>query len=247
VQKKALLNRLMNHFYQLLSTFVSSEAVTQPQVSPEHEEAGDDSGVLVSARASEPALPQSSTTTTTSENRFNPNPSRIKRQRESGDGDDDHDRDREASQPPTDKAILPQTPAARLACPFFKNNQAKYQSRRTCPGPGWATVHRIKEHLYRSHTLPIRCPRCHEVFGTDREKDEHTARTQRCIEAVMSSVDDRSSEGIDATQEKLLRSRKRKHMRQLSEEEKWADMYLILFPDADPTGIPSPCKSRHQQ
>lgn len=32
----------------------------------------------------------------------------------------------------------------RLACPYFKHNPPKYQQWRTCPGPGWETVHRVK-------------------------------------------------------------------------------------------------------
>lgn len=32
----------------------------------------------------------------------------------------------------------------RLACPFFKYNPSKYVSERTCSGPGWSSVHRLK-------------------------------------------------------------------------------------------------------
>lgn len=32
----------------------------------------------------------------------------------------------------------------RFACPFFKHDPGRYRSRRTCPGPGWPTVHRMK-------------------------------------------------------------------------------------------------------
>ena len=31
-----------------------------------------------------------------------------------------------------------------LACPYFKRNWRKYQRWRSCPGPGWKTVHRLK-------------------------------------------------------------------------------------------------------
>lgn len=34
--------------------------------------------------------------------------------------------------------------ADRLACPFFKRRPQKYQSFKSCPGPGWDTVHRLK-------------------------------------------------------------------------------------------------------
>ena len=32
----------------------------------------------------------------------------------------------------------------KLACPYFKRNPRKYQRFRSCPGPGWDTVHRLK-------------------------------------------------------------------------------------------------------
>ena len=32
----------------------------------------------------------------------------------------------------------------RFACPFYKHDPMRYRNRRTCPGPGWPTVHRMK-------------------------------------------------------------------------------------------------------
>ena len=32
----------------------------------------------------------------------------------------------------------------RFACPFFKHNRLKYREQRSCTGPGWPTVHRVK-------------------------------------------------------------------------------------------------------
>lgn len=32
----------------------------------------------------------------------------------------------------------------RLACPYFKRDRAKYAVWRSCPGPGWTSVHRLK-------------------------------------------------------------------------------------------------------
>lgn len=32
----------------------------------------------------------------------------------------------------------------RFACPYYKNNPAKFRQKRTCCGPGWPTVHRVK-------------------------------------------------------------------------------------------------------
>jgi len=33
---------------------------------------------------------------------------------------------------------------SRLACPYYKRNPQKYMGNRSCVGPGWTTVHRIK-------------------------------------------------------------------------------------------------------
>jgi hypothetical protein len=45
-------------------------------------------------------------------------------------------------------------------------------------------------------------------------------------------------EGLDKEQETLLRKKKKYE----TEEEKWFDVYRILFPDEDGDLIPSPCK-----
>lgn len=36
------------------------------------------------------------------------------------------------------------TPEKRFACPYYKNNPGKFRQKRTCCGPGWPTVHRVK-------------------------------------------------------------------------------------------------------
>jgi len=48
-------------------------------------------------------------------------------------------------------------------------------------------------------------------------------------------------DGIDAIQEKLLRSRKKAH-KEWTEAEKWRDAYRILFPHDDEATLPSPCR-----
>ncbi|KAF6802447.1 KilA-N domain-containing protein [Colletotrichum sojae] len=97
----------------------------------------------------------------------------------------------------------------RLACPFFKRNPGKYQQRGSCTGPGWATAHRVKL------------------------KDEHFRASEQC--EVLDRI---PVEGIDATQKELLRRRQRTH-KYMTEAEKWNEIYLILFPNANPTCLPS--------
>jgi hypothetical protein len=47
------------------------------------------------------------------------------------------------------------------------------------------------------------------------------------------------AEGLDKEQEKKLKSKKKSS---LSEEEKWREIYKILFPHDDEEAMPSPCE-----
>ena len=121
---------------------------------------------------------------------------------------------------------------ARFACPFFKHDPERYRNRRTCPGPGWPTVHRMKEHLYRSHSQPIFCPICYETFKSDKEQLNHV-RLQQCQTSAPQQI-----EGID--RETIWTLRKRTTALRL-EEDKWRDVYHVLFPNVPAADIPSPC------
>lgn len=121
---------------------------------------------------------------------------------------------------------------ARFACPFYKHDPERYRSKRTCPGPGWPTVHRMKEHLYRSHAQPIFCPICYSTFKSDKEQLNHV-RLQECQRSAPQDI-----EGIDRETVFLLR---RRTTALRLEEDKWRDVYHVLFPDISIADIPSPC------
>lgn len=120
---------------------------------------------------------------------------------------------------------------AKFACPFYKHDPDQYRNRRTCPGPGWPTVHRMKEHLYRSHAQPIFCPICYATFKSDKEQSNHV-RLQQCQRSAPQKID-----GID--RETVWTLRKRTTALRL-EEDKWRDVYHVLFPDVADGDIPSP-------
>jgi len=94
-----------------------------------------------------------------------------------------------------------------------------------------------REHLYRSHALPIFCPRCYEHFKDEAMLHDHQRATNPCARRPEMTI-----EGFNKLQEKKLRSRKKSHSA-LSEEDKWKDMYRVLFPGDNETCMPSPCKS----
>ncbi|KAL8397041.1 hypothetical protein RB594_003946 [Gaeumannomyces avenae] len=128
---------------------------------------------------------------------------------------------------------------AKLACPYYKHNARKYKQQRPCCRPGWDFVHRIKEHLYRKHALPrYSCPRCCERFEAEDELSTHARAPEPC-----GVREPELHDGFTQAQEKRLRSRKKDRaagVEDLTEPQKWRQMYRILFPDVREEEIPSP-------
>lgn len=88
----------------------------------------------------------------------------------------------------------------------------------------------MKEHLYRKH-CKVHCPRCKQTFRKASELEAHEMQPQGCEVRNISNPAD-----ITAAQEKHLRS-KRYTTRYQTEEEKWREVYRLLFPDEE---VPSP-------
>ncbi|GAB1317820.1 hypothetical protein MFIFM68171_08030 [Madurella fahalii] len=100
-----------------------------------------------------------------------------------------------------------------------------------CAIRSWPTISRLKEHLYRRH-YKIHCQRCKQTFNDARELTDHEMSALGCEVIDIDPPGD-----ITTYQEKQLKSRKHGARRQ-TEEEKWADIYRLLFPDEEQ--IPSP-------
>ncbi|KAK3380985.1 hypothetical protein B0H63DRAFT_474711 [Podospora didyma] len=123
----------------------------------------------------------------------------------------------------------------KFACPFFKRSPARYRTSRCCVGPGWSSVHRVKEHLYRRHLLPrYVCNRC----GVDFKDAPQLSAHQRVDPPCAVQTRDILVEGISEMQERQLKSRKRRGATATTEPDRWKEMYRIIFPDDDE--IPSP-------
>ncbi|KAK4446989.1 hypothetical protein QBC34DRAFT_410737 [Podospora aff. communis PSN243] len=124
-----------------------------------------------------------------------------------------------------------------FVCPYFKYNSMKYVGKewRSCCGPGWAEIRRMKEHLYTHHRQPKHwCRRCGECFEDAKTLDGHAKQEKPCAPQSTPPMD-----GFDEQQESQLRSRKREFVC-LSEAEKWRKTYTILFPHVPQENIPSP-------
>ncbi|KAI3324069.1 hypothetical protein HD806DRAFT_494008 [Xylariaceae sp. AK1471] len=124
----------------------------------------------------------------------------------------------------------------KLACPFFKHNPDLYGKNMTCRGHSWDTVHRIKEHLFRTHTQPEgRCHRCLVVFENVPDLQQHQRKAVPC-DVIENAVGETY---IDApTAQRLRRKSAKGSIPKKSEFVKWKEMFNLLFPDVEP--IPSP-------
>ncbi|KAK9780029.1 putative C2H2-type domain-containing protein [Seiridium cardinale] len=133
----------------------------------------------------------------------------------------------------TNQSATPNTVAAKkFACPYYRRCAWNHQNPRSCAGPGWQSVHRVKEHVYRQHSLPIHCPRCCTIFKTESELTTHQRLSQSCEVRIVVLPD-----GYNKEQEKALRKRKKTSA---SDEEIWKEMYMILFPDDSDDQLPTP-------
>jgi hypothetical protein len=73
------------------------------------------------------------------------------------------------------------------------------------------------------------------IFKDSKTRDAHLSVP---IASICEAVADDTPEGITEEQEKQLKSRK-KTTRVRSEEDKWCNIYALLFPHE---AIPSPCE-----
>ncbi|KAF5488252.1 hypothetical protein CGCF413_v012213 [Colletotrichum fructicola] len=134
------------------------------------------------------------------------------------------------SSPPGEPEEPAQAPP--LACPYLKHDPKTYSQRRGCRGASFTSTHRLKEHLHRTHRQKPNCPRCRMTFSAEAEVREHLKSQSLC--EVLEGV---SVEGFDEVQEKQLKSKKRGRVVK-SEQDKWREIYRILFPDS--SEIPDP-------
>ncbi|KAI0911231.1 hypothetical protein F4823DRAFT_312835 [Ustulina deusta] len=120
----------------------------------------------------------------------------------------------------------------KLACPFFKRDGHNTAISRPCRGPGWDSISRVKEHLYRCHALKNQCNRCGNGFDSPIDLATHQRNPESCP-----LLHTPLPEAITGDQIARLRSRGGKRVNG-SNEEKWASLYRILFPSD--SFVPSP-------
>lgn len=141
-------------------------------------------------------------------------------------GRDGNDQDKRAGK----RTRLTPCPTLKLACPFFKRDPSKYKGRQACTGPGWSSISRLKEHIYRAHRQPDnKCNRCYEVFQSGDQLEDHQRLEVPCMVSQDKSID-----GINESQYIALR---KKPVGKKGDVERWEEVYRTIFPKA--TVIPS--------
>lgn len=146
--------------------------------------------------------------------------------------DDDDDDDDDGSQLSPYASRPGSATSKRFACPFRKHNPEKYNrvDYDICANKDWPTIPRLKEHLYRRH-YKIHCQRCKQTFSDARQLTIHEMAPEAC-----ELLDVKPPGDITTSQERQLKSRKHTYRRQ-SDEEKWREIYRLLFPNDI---VPSP-------
>jgi hypothetical protein len=89
--------------------------------------------------------------------------------------------------------------------------------------------------MFRRHRAPIQCVRCWLFF-----KDQFGLDTHLSVDTICKRRPGTRTDGITPDMEKRLRSRKKTFANQ-TEEERWREIYGMLFPDED---VPTACKFR---
>ncbi|OMP87743.1 hypothetical protein BK809_0007831 [Diplodia seriata] len=121
------------------------------------------------------------------------------------------------------KAATPSKP--RFACPYHKRSPGLVPKQRSCVYPGFSTIARLKEHLHRHHEQ-LRCTRCNECFAEEGALHNHQAARTPC---EFRKYPRDYGDGFDQDQRVWLKKKKRTSDT-VTDEDKWRDIYLILFP-----------------
>ncbi|TVY66816.1 hypothetical protein Focb16_v010018 [Fusarium oxysporum f. sp. cubense] len=183
-------------------------------------------------RQSTASQSQNSTSTSSSSTQKKKGTSRPrrlpKRKRANNDDDDGNEESSKSQRIDRDSEIR------MFACPYFKRNPRKYGQPKwkSCAHPGYRDIHRVKEHMYRRHSLPeYQCRRCRVDLKTSDALEAHLQQLRACIPCIG------AQDGLSQDQVKKMRSKKGTGKNK-DEVERWNDVYAIAFPHDQDT--PSP-------
>ncbi|KAH6896814.1 hypothetical protein B0T10DRAFT_475159 [Thelonectria olida] len=154
-------------------------------------------------------------------------------------GDDENDSempgDGQGGRQPAKKRLKVDAPLKeKIACPFMKRYPQEFSTWRTCVGPGFDGIHRMKEHLRRRHFKERTCGRCGEQFDANSLLHEHMRAREPCEVRPI-----QISNGF-VTQFQMDDISKVRHAPGATITQTWGEIYMVLFPDIDEGSIPGP-------
>ncbi|KAF2179170.1 hypothetical protein K469DRAFT_754059 [Zopfia rhizophila CBS 207.26] len=147
---------------------------------------------------------------------------------ESGDEDDNRRRKRKGKAASKGSEIE----RRRLKCPYYQKSPEEY-TRAACSGQGFADMAKLKDHLKRVHTRPLKCMRCWDEMTSIQERDRHL-QTDPICKNRSEPPDDR----ICAQRLQELNFNGGPFTGARNVEEKWKILFRILFPAE--ANVPSP-------
>lgn len=142
---KVLLDRQMGYFYSLFSGC--------PSPSPHVRSHGSGTGGSTNSSPQRQNGGTSQSLSHSSSRGITPPSQKLSRKRKDEDEDEDDQGHKRPRPGPHSQPHAVDEEQQRLACPFFKKEPDKYRQRRTCSGPGWNTVHRVKCALMNKPTI----------------------------------------------------------------------------------------------
>jgi hypothetical protein len=155
--------------------------------------------------------------------------------RDPSDGDGDNsDNDDDRPKKKGGQGLPDCLPRRRLKCPFYQQHPDKY-NKAACRGLGFVDMAKLKDHIKRVHTQPLRCSRCWIEIESDEAYSRHLQQESICKKAP-EPLEDR----IRPQLLKRLDFKKAPYSNARNVEEKWRILFKVLFPSNGT--IPSPCK-----
>ncbi|KAF4871419.1 hypothetical protein CGCSCA1_v009620 [Colletotrichum siamense] len=126
------------------------------------------------------------------------------------------------------------TEKLKIACPYMKRYPTEFCSWRTCVGPGFDGMNRMKEHLKRRHFKENGCHRCGLYLESNQALQDHLRSLDICpVKVILPQM------GF-MTQIQSEEISKKRQVHTIPLLQRWKEIYLILFPDADEDTIPGP-------
>ncbi|KAH6719725.1 hypothetical protein BKA61DRAFT_707599 [Leptodontidium sp. MPI-SDFR-AT-0119] len=177
-----------------------------------------------------PSPPPSLSNSSVATSADNAGKSPLKRRlQNSGDEDKQDGNGRKRPRKELDDVPREESSLQRLLCPFREHDHTLFRPKTgvdICGGT-WPDIAKLKEHLYRRHYVEFQCQRCKVGFASKSKLCQHAESDVACEPRPRKAKD-----GFTSDIKLVLLSKKKSSPNQ-DKEDKWKEIYLLLFPLTD--------------